>query len=198
MPRGRIAAIGAAALVIGACSSGGKKTADTAPSKAKTTTVVTAGADLPTGSDSCDAPTVITSNGTSSGATGGYSDKHGTNGASPVPGGGAPDAVWRIVLAKDARVTVRSNGMGHFVGQLVIAYAPDFKGAPFIGTAAPACGSPGADKAMADNLTQSTQHNDFTMTLTADLKAGPYLVWLDGDGAKDVKGGNYQVSFQLG
>ena len=43
-------------------------------------------------------------------------------------------------------------------------------------------------------ITQS-QHNDFSMTLTADLKAGPYLVWLDGDGGKDVKFGNYQVAF---
>ena len=187
----RIAVL-AAGLGFAACSSGGS------PPTIKASTVVTAGAELPSGSDSCARPTLISSTGTSSGATGGNTDKHGSNTLGYVAGAGAPDVVWRVVLAKNGRLTVRSNGMGHFVAQLVIAYAPDYKGAPFKGTPAPPCGAPAADKVAADNLTRSVQHRDFSMTLTADLKAGPYLVWLDGDGARDAKDGNYQVGFDFG
>src|SRR4051812_26360494 len=116
LPRSRLAAtvFVALALTLCACSSDGGGESNVATTTPQGSTVVTAGAALEGGSDSCATPTLITANGTSSGATGGNSDKHGSNALGAVKGGGAPDAVWRVVLAKNGRLTVRSNGMGHF------------------------------------------------------------------------------------
>ena len=184
--------VAAAAVGLTACSSSGK----IKPPPAQTTTVVTAGAPLPPGSNDCVGPDLISASGTSTGTTTGNSDKHGTDVSSMVHGAGAPDAVWQIVLAKKAKVTVRSNGLGHFVNELAIAYAPAFpsrKAAP--------CGSPEADLVTGDNragaLAPNQKDKNFTVEVSATLDPGPYLVWFDGDAVESVRSGSYQVSFEI-
>lgn len=146
---------------------------------------------LAAGSNSCAAPTVVGGSGTSTGSTSTNSDKHDSNWAYAVQGGGSPDAVWEFSIAQPTTVDIAETGTAHWVQSITLAYAPDTTGGN-------ACGSASADKAEADNLTQSIQSGSYTFDLKkSDLSAGTYLVWLDGDTRYPPNSGAYQLQFSF-